>query len=50
MVFLITNKVTNNRNYTFAQALPTGLVCLGTNQIAGRGKFTRVVAIEKIEQ
>jgi hypothetical protein len=28
----------NNRNYNFASNLPTGLVCLATNQIAGRGK------------
>ncbi|KAI9030996.1 biotin-protein ligase [Phycomyces nitens] len=26
-----------DRNYTFSQSLPTGLVCLATNQIAGRG-------------
>jgi biotin-(acetyl-CoA carboxylase) ligase len=26
------------RNYSFASALPAGLVCLATNQIAGRGK------------
>ncbi|ORZ22394.1 biotin-protein ligase [Absidia repens] len=27
-----------DRNYSFAGALPSGLVCLATNQIAGRGR------------
>ncbi|KAG0168483.1 biotin holocarboxylase synthetase [Apophysomyces sp. BC1034] len=27
-----------DKNYTFAQALPTGLICLASNQIAGRGR------------
>ncbi|ORY94472.1 biotin-protein ligase [Syncephalastrum racemosum] len=27
-----------DKNYTFSQALPDGLVCLATNQIAGRGR------------
>ncbi|CEP11163.1 hypothetical protein [Parasitella parasitica] len=27
-----------DKNYNFAQCLPTGLVCLATNQIAGRGR------------
>ncbi|KAI9344715.1 biotin-protein ligase [Pilaira anomala] len=27
-----------DKNYNFAQALPTGLVCLATHQIAGRGR------------
>jgi hypothetical protein len=26
------------RNFKFLQGLPTGLVCLATNQIAGRGE------------
>lgn len=26
------------RNFTFSQALPDGLVCLATNQVAGRGR------------
>lgn len=26
------------RNFKFSQVLPTGLVCLATNQVAGRGK------------
>ncbi|KAI8888267.1 class II aaRS and biotin synthetase [Backusella circina FSU 941] len=27
-----------DKNYTFAQTLPTGLVCVATNQVAGRGR------------
>ncbi|KAI8639527.1 biotin-protein ligase [Parasitella parasitica] len=27
-----------DKNYNFAQCLPTGLVCLATNQISGRGR------------
>ncbi|CAO3611002.1 unnamed protein product [Cunninghamella echinulata] len=27
-----------DKNYSFSQALPNGLVCLATNQIAGRGR------------
>lgn len=39
---LIENLIFLYRNYNFAQCLPTGLVCLATNQIAGRGNKKRV--------
>lgn len=38
------------RNYRFAQALPTGLVCLATNQIAGRGTYVNRCSLLSVKE
>lgn len=36
---MATTKYINlSRNFKFSQVLPSGLVCLATNQVAGRGR------------